>query len=76
MSGTSGARPPAPVSWDEINVEIKGSSLNESQAAQLINLALRYDTLVQFIALDTNTHPDALVEDFRNRQADGVTANP
>jgi hypothetical protein len=61
--------------WPNQNVEIKGSSLNESQAAQLINLVLRYDTLVQFIALDTNTHPEALVEDFKNRQADGVTAN-
>src|SRR5277367_754310 len=61
--------------WPNQNVEIKGSSLNEPQAAQLINLVLRYDTLVQFIALDTNTHPEALVEDFKNRQADGVTAN-
>jgi hypothetical protein len=36
---------------------------------------LRYDTLVRFIALDANTHPDALVEDFKNGQADAVTAN-
>ena len=61
--------------WPNQNVEIKGSSLNESQAAQVINLVLRYDTLVQFIALDANTHPDPMVEDFKNRQADSVTAN-
>ena len=61
--------------WPNQNVEIKGSSLNESQAAQVINLLLRYDTLVQFIALDMNAHPDALIEQFKNRQADGVTAN-
>jgi hypothetical protein len=61
--------------WPNQNVEIKGSSLDESQAAQLITLVLRYDTLVQFIALDANTHPDPLVEDFKNRQADAVTAN-
>ena len=61
--------------WPNQNVEIKGSSLDELQAAQLINLVLRYDVLVQFMALDTSTHPDALVEDFKNRQADGVTAN-
>ena len=61
--------------WPNQNVEIKGSSLDESQAAQLISLLLRYDTLVQFIALDANTHPDPVVEDFKNRQADAVTAN-
>lgn len=61
--------------WPNQNIEIKGSSLSESQAAQVISLVLRYDTLVQFIALDANTHPDSLVEGFKNRQADGVTAN-
>jgi hypothetical protein len=61
--------------WPNQNVEIKGSSLDESQAAQLISLVLRYDTLVQFIALDANTHPGPMVEVFKNRQADGVTAN-
>jgi hypothetical protein len=61
--------------WPNQNVEIKGSSLDESQAAQVISLVLRYDTLVQFIALDTNTHPDPVVEVFKNRRADGVTAN-
>jgi hypothetical protein len=61
--------------WPNQKVEIKGSSLNESQAAQLISLVLRYDLLVQFIALDANKHPDPLVEDFKNRQADAITAN-
>lgn len=61
--------------WPNQSVEIKGSSLNESQAGQLISLVLKYDTLVQFIALDANTHPDTLVEDFKKRQAEGVTAN-
>ena len=61
--------------WPNQSVEIKGTSLDESQAAQVIDLLLRYDTLVQFVALDANTHPDPVVEDFKNRQADGVTAN-
>ena len=61
--------------WPNQNVEVKGSSLDELQAAQVISLLLRYETLVQFIALDANTHPDPVVEDFKNRQADGVTAN-
>jgi hypothetical protein len=62
-------------SWPNRNVEIKGSSLDESQAAQLISLVLRYDALVEFIALDANAHPDSAVEDFKSSQADGVTAN-
>ena len=61
--------------WPNQKVEIKGSSLNESQAAQLINLVQQYDTLVKFITLDTNTHPDPIVTDFKNRQAVAVTAN-
>ena len=61
--------------WPNQNVEIKGSSLDESQAAQVVNLVLGYDTLVEFIALDANSHPDTVVEAFKNRQADGVTAN-
>lgn len=61
--------------WPNQNIEIKGSSLDESQATQVINLAPRYDPLVQFIALDTNTHPDSVVEGFKNGQADAVTAN-
>jgi hypothetical protein len=61
--------------WPHQNIEIKGSALDESQAAQIISLLLRYDVLVQFVALDANTHPSPLVEDFKNRQADAVTAN-
>lgn len=61
--------------WPNQNVEIKGSSLDESQAAQVIGLVLKYDTLVQFIALDANMHPDPVVQDFKNQQADAVTAN-
>lgn len=61
--------------WPNQDVEIKGSSLDESQAAQVVSLALKYDIVVQFIAMDTNTHPNDLVEDFKNRQADSVTAN-
>jgi hypothetical protein len=61
--------------WPNQNVEIKGSSLDELQAAQLINLVLRYDIIVEFIALDATTHPNPVVEDFKNRQADAVTAS-
>jgi Protein of unknown function (DUF3800) len=61
-------------SWLSPNPEVKGSSLNESQATQIISLLLKHDALVQFIALDASTHPNSLVEDFKNKQADAVTA--
>jgi len=61
--------------WPNQDVEIKGSALQESQAAQFISLVLRYETFVEFIALDTNMHPDPVVEGLKNRQADAITAN-
>jgi hypothetical protein len=59
--------------WPTQAVEIKGSSLDESQAAQLIELVSAYDVLVRFIGLDTDTHPDTLVTAFKTRQADAIT---
>jgi hypothetical protein len=61
--------------WPTQSVEIKGSTLHESQAADLIRLVLRYETFVEFVALDMKMHPDAVVEELRNRQADAITAN-
>ena len=61
--------------WPNQQVEIKGSWLTEKQTAELIRLLLPYETLVQFVALDTHTHPDGLVEVLKNRQADAVTAH-
>src|ERR1039458_10224657 len=61
--------------WPTQNVEIKGSSLDESQAAQVISLVQKYETLVEFIALDVNAHPDPVADAFKNQQADAVTAN-
>ena len=59
--------------WPNQNIEIKGSRLSELQAAQVVNLALKYEVLVQYIALDANTHTAPLVDEFRNGQADAVT---
>ena len=61
--------------WSKQTVEIKGSTLDESQTAALIGLLLRYETFVEFITLDTNMHPDAVVHELKNRQADAITAN-
>jgi hypothetical protein len=61
--------------WPVQDIEIKGSSIDESQAAQVIDLASRYDVLVQFVALDMATHIKTVVDDFRLRQAAEVTAH-
>jgi Protein of unknown function (DUF3800) len=61
--------------WSSQPGEIKGSKLDESQAAELIALVSRYDVFAKFFAVDMATHTDALVTDFKARQAAGVTAN-
>jgi hypothetical protein len=61
--------------WPSNEVEIKGSRLDESQAAQVIELLCRYDVLVKFFAVDMATHADWNVEDFKIRQAANVTVN-
>jgi Protein of unknown function (DUF3800) len=61
--------------WPTKAVEIKGSSLNESQAAQIVDLAVKHDLVVEFTALDMATHTKEVIDDFRNRQADNITAN-
>jgi len=55
--------------------EIKGSKLTEAQAAQLIDLVSRYDVFLNFFAVNMATHGDAVVGDFKARQADAVTAH-
>ena len=61
--------------WPNKGVEVKGSQLDESQAAEVIDLASRYDVLVNFSAIDMATHGDVVAGDFKLRQADALTAN-
>ena len=60
--------------WSHPGGELKGSKLDESQAAQLIELASRYDVFVIFFAVDMAMHDDAVVSEYKSRQADAVTA--
>jgi hypothetical protein len=62
-------------SWPKSGTEIKGSKLDEAQAAQLIELASSHDVFVNFFAVDMATHGESAVSDFKARQAFGVTAN-
>lgn len=61
--------------WPKKAVEIKGSELDESQTAQVIELVSSYDVFVKFFAIDMATHGDDIVGAFRARQADGITAH-
>jgi hypothetical protein len=62
-------------SWPHSEAEIKGSKLDEAQAAQLIDLVSRHDVFVNFFAVDMATHGESVVSAFKARQAAGVTAN-
>ncbi len=61
--------------WPKQAIEIKGRTLDESQAAQVIDLLNRYDVLVSYFAVDMATHPDQVVDDLRIRQAASVAEN-
>jgi hypothetical protein len=61
--------------WPNQAIEVKGSDLDESQAAQLIDLVSRYPVLADFFAIDMSTHGDTLIERFKNEQADEITAH-
>jgi hypothetical protein len=61
--------------WPHQGAEIKGSKLDEAQAAQLVDLVSRYDVIVQFFAVDMEMHGDKVVDDRKARQADAVTAD-
>ncbi len=61
--------------WPNNAVEIKGSKLDESQAAQLIELVSRYDVFAKFFSVDMATHGDGIVGAFKARQADAITAH-
>jgi hypothetical protein len=61
--------------WPKQEVEIKGSALDESQAAQIVDLLARYDVLVNFFAIDMATHDKEVVDDYKTRQAEEITAH-
>jgi len=62
-------------SWPSQAVEIKGSSLDERQAAEVIELVGRHGALVEFFAIDMDTHRAVVVDDFKARQSLNVVAN-
>ena len=57
-------------SWGSIQDEIKGSSLNETQMAEVLSLLQKYEVLVDFCAIDMGLHTEQQVKDFQHTQAD------
>src|SRR5208282_1145044 len=62
-------------SWPNQEGEVKGSKLDEPQAAELVELVSRYDVFVKFFATDMSKNSDAVVEAYKSRQADSITAS-
>jgi hypothetical protein len=62
-------------SWPKQQIEIKGSSLDETQAAQVIDLLASFDVVVEFVSLDMEFHGKRIIDDFKSRQADEITAH-
>lgn len=61
--------------WPVKGIELKGSSLDEKQTAEVIQILHRYDVLVEFVAINMETHDHVLVDDFKKRQADALLAH-
>ena len=61
--------------WPNNGVEIKGSKLDERQAAQVLRLPAAYDAIAEYYAIDMALHPNEIIDDFKNGQAAALTQN-
>jgi hypothetical protein len=55
--------------WRDGGSEVKGSSLDESQMAQVLKLLRRFDILVVASCMDLGSHTDAAIETHKHQQA-------
>lgn len=60
--------------WQKENGEVKGSSLDERKAAEIIALVSRFDVIADFYCIDVAAHTLVEIEDFKTRQADALVA--
>jgi hypothetical protein len=56
-------------------LEIKGSKLDERQAAEVMSLLSAHGVIAEYNAIDMSLHPDEIVSEFKERQAAVITAN-
>jgi hypothetical protein len=61
--------------WPNNAIEVKGSSLDESQCAAVAQLLARYDCSVEAQIIDMGMHDVTCISDFKERQAEGITRN-
>src|SRR5262245_38966833 len=61
--------------WPQRGVEIKGSKLNESQTAEVMNLLAVHGTIAEYQAIDMTLHLNDVIDEFKERQAAALTAN-
>lgn len=62
-------------SWPVQRVEIKGSSLDEKRASEIIDLLAPFDVVVDFVAVDMALHGKDVIDAFKLRQAEAITAH-
>lgn len=61
--------------WPKTDGEIKGSSLDEKKAAELISLVAHFDVIADFYCIDVANHTPVEIGEFKKRQADALVAN-
>ena len=61
--------------WNITRDEVKGSSLNELQVAQAIELLRNYDVLLEIVAIDLSLHSEDDISKHKKLQVDKLTAN-
>ena len=61
--------------WSNNSVEIKGSKLDETQCSDVALLLAKHDALVEVQIIDMGLHDVQCIENFKEKQAQAVTAN-
>jgi Protein of unknown function (DUF3800) len=61
--------------WPNNAIELKGSSLDEAQCAEVARLLVKYDCLIEMQIIDMGKHDVACIEELKERQAQYTTAN-
>jgi len=62
-------------SWPQRAIEVKGSKLDEQQAARVMDLLAAHGAIAEYYAIDMALHPDSVINEFKERQARAITAN-
>jgi hypothetical protein len=61
--------------WGMYHQEVKGSTLNEGEINDLLRVLMKYDLMLEIVAIDMNTQDDNLIIKHKNNQAEAMLAN-